>query len=86
MREDFEFSPPVLAIFGSSSLRECKSESSLKVGVQSAEAQPQGGWSLEAALTGRKHINRSLRISISLIMRLSFDLLQFGYKLSHFGE
>ena len=33
----------------------CKSESSLKVGVQFA--QPQGGWSLEAVLAGRKHIN-----------------------------
>ena len=33
----------------------CKSESSLKVGVQFA--QPQGGWSLQALLAGRKHIN-----------------------------
>ena len=51
--------------FSSRRNEECKSESSLKVGSSSVlqfSAQPQGGWSLEAALSGRKHINRSLRI------------------------
>ena len=39
-----------------------KAASRLAAAVLQFSAQPQGGWSLEAALSGRKHINRSLRI------------------------
>ena len=39
-----------------------KAASRLAAALLQFSAQPQGGWSLEAALSGRKHINRSLRI------------------------
>ena len=66
----------------------CKSESSLKVGVQFA--QPQGGWSLEAVLAGRKHINgdglvmRTLTHSIHTLTTLIYNITK--EKIDHSPE
>ena len=56
----------------------CKSESSLKVGVQFA--QPQGGWSLEAVLAGRKHINGDGLVMRTLTHTHTQLLLLYLYK------
>ena len=66
----------------------CKSESSLKVGVQFA--QPQGGWSLQALLAGRKHINgdglvmRTLTHSIHTLTTLIYNITK--EKIDHSPE
>ena len=57
----FRFALAIFVREGTKSAK-VKAASRLAAAVLQFSAQPQGGWSLEAALSGRKHINRSLRI------------------------